>query len=601
MTPATDFAVGAVALALLALPGWMLLRSRPAAERCFWSVIAGALAWMWLLVLLSAAGLPLTRTSLGCSWTALLFAAALAARFRRAPEPPSAHAPTPQNRAKETLLGRRWWLWLAPATAVVAYRAIAQPLSGIDTVFRWEFLARQLLQHGTLAFYPPVSAADYALYGWPDGIAPLVASLYAGVYTLAGAARPTLTAPLVLAQFVLLAIAVHALARRLFSRSAAPLATVGLGLSAIVPWSVAIGQESGLLALAVVGLLLALHPEPRAATSDAFVLAGLAAALGALAREYALALLPLGFVLAARRLQLRAALGFALVALLVAGPWYARNLVRTGHPLFNLDLAGLFPVNTVHHWLQESFAIEHGLDRLPATGPLVFAANAGVLALAGLLAAVHLRRRALGIAFVGGAWIALWLGSIAYTAAGFTYALRVLAPALALAAILAGGAAAPALATRHRRGFRFGLALLAGDAALRALTLPANVYRVPPRDWLAIGNAVHAFHAEPVFARTAALADGKRILVLGPDALLTRLGARTLPLWSPEVAFLFDATLDPVACARRLRALGVGLVVLNRGPVNERFLARSAYFREPGDTLQPVFGTAEMVVLRVRE
>ena len=71
--------------------------------------------------------------------------------------------------------------------------------------------------------------------------------------------------------------------------------------------------------------------------------------------------------------------------------------------------------------------------------------------------------------------------SVAYTAAGFIYSLRVLSPALALAAVLGGAALAHWVpARRWRDGVALGLTVFAVDAALRTLTLPANVYRVPP-------------------------------------------------------------------------------------------------------------------------
>jgi hypothetical protein len=60
-----------------------------------------------------------------------------------------------------------------------------------------------------------------------------------------------------------------------------------------------------------------------------------------------------------------------------------------------------------------------------------------------------------------------------------------------------------------------------------------------------------------------------------------RAGARTLPLWSPEVPCLFDPTVPPPEIARRLRAADIGYVLLHTGRGNERFLARSAFFRDP--------------------
>jgi hypothetical protein len=196
--------------------------------------------------------------------------------------------------------------------------------------------------------------------------------------------------------------------------------------------------------------------------------------------------------------------------------------------------------------------------------------------------------------------VMLWIASLGYTAAGFIYSLRVLNPALVLAAVLGGAALArgiPGLPARN--AVVFGLGLFATDAALRALVLPANVYRVPPAEWLNVGRAVQNYHERPIYRELARVAGKERMLVLGPNALLALNGARTVPLWSPDVRFVFGASLPPPEVARRLRAVDIGFVLINTGSVNQRFLARSAYLRDPAGTLQPLWSDSDMALFRV--
>ncbi len=598
MSPA-DALLGTAGLAALLAPGWLLAR----AARTPAPLVAGFLGSAVLLVALvlacDALGQPLRFTRIAPAWTLLTLAAVwLHRRLRTRDLPATAPAAPPARAWREhaPLL-----LPLLPALAVVIYRATAQPLFGVDTIFRWNYLAEQMLARGTLGFYPPVSAADFEIYAWPDGIAPLVSSLYFWLYALAGAARPGLTAPLVIFQFVALVLATHALARRLFSDRAAAFAVALLAASPVIAWATAMGQETGLTALAFVALLLYLPRSRAEETTGAFLAAGLAAGLGALAREYGLALPLLGLALCvARRLTLRGTFAFAAVAALAALPWYARNWAVTGNPLYNLAVGGLFPTNPVHAWVNESFRAEFGWAHLPPEAPRLLLTNC----LAGLLGAL-----------AGGAWffrssralllalavvVALWAASVAYTAAGFIATLRVLAPALALAAVLGGAALARCVPARRGQDVAvLGLTLFAGDAALRALTLPANVYRVPPHAWLTLGGAIHEFHERPAYRQIAQLAGTERLLVLGPNALLTRQGSRTVPLWSPEVRFVFDAALSPLEIARRLRAARIGYVLLNRGPANERILAHSAFFRDPAGTLPHLWSDADLILLRV--
>jgi hypothetical protein len=590
-----DLLLGTLAVALLTLPGWWLARAWRMPQPALAGFVGGAVVLTNLIVALDALHARLSPGTLGGAWLGATAIAVVLARQRNLPAS-----------ATTSVAWREHWpllVPLVPALAVVAYRAIAQPLSGIDTIFRWDWLARAMLARETLAFYPPVTGADYEVYAWPDGIAPTVSSLYFFAYTLARTARPVLTAPVVVAQFALLLVATFALARKYFSDRAAALALALLAASPLVLWGVAMGQETGLTALSVVALLLWLPRAREEETLPAIVAAGLAAALGALAREYGLAWIFLGLALGfARRLSPRALALFAAVAALGALPWYARNWLRTGNPLFDLDLAGLFPVNTAHAWLVEGYQREFGWSHLPPEAPRLLVTHTLLELLGGGAGAWWFFRRSRALLGAAALVVAIWAASLGFTAAGFIYALRVLAPALALGAVLGGAAAARWLPTqRHLAGASVALALLATDSALRALVLPSNLYRVPPAAWLSIGGALQEIHTRPLYHDIAQHIGTTRILTLGPNTLLAAQGARTVPLWSPEVRFLFDPTITALASAHRLRALGIGFVFLTKGPSNERYLARSAFFRDPGDSLQALWSDPDLVFLKLTD
>lgn len=592
MMNGVDLLLGLAAFAALICPGWIAARAARVPHPLLAGFIGGVVALVALVLVLDALGLSLNRFHCGAAWLVLTLAA-LACRRRSVPPVPSPRFPW---REHAPLL-----FAVLPGIAVVVYRAVAQPLFGIDTIFRWNYLAEQMLARGTLAFYPPATVADYTVYAWPDGIAPAVSAVYFWAYALAGASRPALTAPFVIGQFLLVLLATHALARRIFADRAAAFAVALVACSPVVLWSTAMGQETGLMTVAVLGLLLYLPNDQACETTGALVVAGLAAGLAALAREYGLALPLLGLALAlARRLSLRAIVIFSLAAALAALPWYARNWIHTGNPLFNLGLLGLFPVNRAHAWLNESYQAEFGWTNLPAGAARFAIVNCLAALLGGMAGAWFFFRRARAMLLAAAIIASLWAAWVGYTAAGFTTALRVLAPALALGAVLGGAACARWIpARRHLAGAGFALAVFATDSALRALTLPGTVYKIPPSDWLAAGRAVHDYHARPIYAELVRAAGPARILVLGPNALLTSRGANTLPLWSPEVGYLFEQGLTPEVVALRLRAANIGFVLLNRGPANERYLARSAFFRDPGSALRAVWTDGDMVFLIV--
>lgn len=595
---AGDLLLGTLAGGALLLPGWLAARL----ARVPFPLLAGfggsAVGLVLWILVLGALDLPLSPAALGLPWLGLT--AGLGLRWQKS---------RPQPHAANSTGGSVWredWpllLPLAPILAVVAYRAGAQPLFGVDTIFRWNFLAEQMLAHRSLAFYPPVTAADYALYSWPDGIAPLVSSLYFWLYTAAGSARPGLTAPLVVLQFLLLAGAVYSLGRRDFSPRAGAGGVALLACSPLVAWACAMGQETGLTALAFVGLLLYLPRTRAEETPGLLVAAGVAAALGALAREYGLVLPIFGLALAAaRRLSPRAIALFAAVAAIAILPWYLRNAVRTGNPLFDLSIGGVFPTNAIHQLLQGCYQRAFGWAHVPPAAAPLLAINS-LAGSAGLLAgAVFLFRRSAASLAAAGLVLLLWAASVSYTAAGFTYSLRVLSPALALGACLGGAVLARAVpGRRYRTGVAVALTLFATDAALRTLVLPANVHRLPVDRWLATGRALHDYHERPIYREFVRIAGRDRLLVLGPNALLTRLGAHTVPLWSPEVRFLFDPALSPAEIGRRLRAARIGFALLNTGAVNECFLAHSPFFRDPAGALTTAWSDGDMVLLRVND
>ncbi len=591
---ALDFGAGLLGAATITFPGWLAARTARVPRPLLAGFVAGAVALVAITIAFDAAGVRLAPRNYFIAWAVLTAATGAWAWSKRGapPAPTSEVQPHPDG----------WCLVLVPVLAVVVWRATTQPLFGVDTIFRWNFLAEQMLARGTIGFYPPFRAEDHAIYGWPDGIAPAVSCLYLWIYGIAGGARVEATAPVVVLQFVLILMGVHALARRYFSTTAAAWACGLAACSPLLAWAAAMGQETGLTTIALVALLLYLPRSAAEETTGAVVFAALAAGLGALAREYGLVLPIVGIVLAVcRRLSPRAIALFALVALLAAAPWYVRNWLLTGNPIYNLALGSLFPVNDVHAWLNASFQAELGWGRLPAGATGAFIGNALVALACAVVGAIAFIRSAPALVLAIAVFAGVWAASVGYTAAGFTYSLRVLSPAIAVAAVLGGAALARWLpAGRAARLTVAGLALLATDAALRALTLPVNAYRLAPRDWLGVGRALHDYHARPIYAELARRIGGERALVLGPHALLVKQGAAVSPLWSPDVRFIFDEKLPPSEIARRLRAAGFGFVLLTQGKVNERFLARSAFFRDPAGTLAPVWSDADMVLLRVQ-
>ncbi len=553
----------------LLAPGWLLgraLRTPPGWVGIF---LGSAALLMNLLLGLDAADVALTGPHVATGLAGICAILAVIAKLRGAPSPAPVAAAGPGFRWQR----HHWFLLpMAIGLAAVALKASLDPLSGFDTIFRWDFLAQQMLRESSLHFYPAVTAEDFLRYGWCDGIAPLVSSLYFWTYLSLGSIAAGATAPVVIGQAVLLSLAVYQLASERTGAAAGWAATAVLATGSVLLWGVAMGQETGLTALALVAMFLFIERHDTDPAGAWLVWAGIAAGVGGLAREYGLAYVALGgFALAWRRWPISAWLKFTLAAMLTALPWFIRNWLKTGNPLYSHDLGGLFPTNPVSVEYFQSISRWRGLgtdaSELPDLARLL-GYLAGIPLVLGLAGAVLWRGK--GIPLLGALLgvVALWLWSIGQTSGGAVYSLRVLTPALALAAVLAGGLVARWTATRYAAIVIVVLTLLAIDAGRRSLFLPIDPYvawwKWRASAWLDFRETAERWNNQPGWAGFARSSHGQQIIVTDPYSysLLLKSGASPVTIFSPAVRFLFEPDLNYAACLARLRAAKVRFVLL---------------------------------------
>ena len=593
----------ALLLAGVLLPGSMLLR----ALRLPWSLAAAfsaSAATLYVIVLVFAwTGAVISLPTLAAALGLVTLVASLV------PVRPS----TTQISSSFTSFAQMgWWLPLYGAFwFIVAYRLGFHPLNGPDVSFRWSWLAEQMLQFGSLDFYPPRQAEDFVRYFWAESIPPGVASLYAWAYACAGSKQALWTSPVVALQL----LAVHELIWRLASRwGGEVVARRAVLLAAACPlltWSVILGQETGLTAVAVTGIVWSLHHLRDENGNRWAVLAGIFSIIAASTREYG-AIFPVSTVaatvwLGAPRRQVWL---LAWVALPVAFAWPLRVWVLTGNPFYSLNIAGIFPTNPV-------FTAWNGTLRGPASHALAswdnwvalgryillwgLPAVAGVAALIMLL--VQRLREARIVALFVALPIVLWLVSVAYTAGGLFYSLRVLSPALALLAFIAsyglGFVVQHPAATRY---LAIAVALVLLESLPKTLVLPENPYRLAGRDW---PQAAAQFPTivrtvnDSLLAKLQPLPNRRRVLSdhAGTPRVFAAIGTEVLPLWSPEVAWLFDEKLKPEEVARRWRQSGLRYLVLGKSGPTANFVQTQARWRAPYFSLQVVAETDTHVIL----
>ena len=593
----------ALLLAGLLLPGSMLLR----ALRLPWSLAAAfatSAATLYVVVLTFA-------------WTGAVIslptlAAALALVTLLASLVPARPSTTQISSSFASFAQMGWWLPLYGAFwLIVAWRLGVHPLNGADVTFRWSWLAEQMLRFGSLDFYPPRSGADFVKYFWAESIPPGVAGLYAWAYACGGGSQALWTSPVVALQL----LAVHELIWRLASRWGGEIvarrAVLFAAACPLLTWSVIMGQETGLLAVAVLGIVWCLHHLRDKDGNFWAVLAGLFAIVAASTREYG-AIFPVATVAATLWLQAprRQTWLVALVALPVALAWPLRGWVLTGNPIYSLSIAGIFPTNPV-------FTAWNDTLRGPSGQALASWANwaslgrylllwalpavAGLAAMAMLLVQ-RLREARLPALFAALSFL-LWFTSVFYTAGGLFYSLRVLSPALALLVFVASyGLGFVAQHPLAKRGMAVAVALMVLESLPKTLVLPENPYRVALRDWpQAAGQfpAVVRGVNDAILAKIRPLPDRRRIVSdhAGLPRIFAAIGTEAIPLWSPEVAWLFDEKLPPAEVANRWRKSGLRYLVLGKTGATAGFMQAHARWRAPYFTLRTVAETDTHVIL----
>jgi hypothetical protein len=574
------------------------------------SPLASALPLSWLSLSLGAWLLQVSGAGVGfaslLAWQALVALAAGWAWWkgpRRAERTVRAVPPRPRGPAQD----RPGWALLAPLAGstllvglLMLIRSTADPLTGWDTLWRWDFLARRLVELGHLDFYPPVSAADFRIYFYPDGFPPIVSVAYAFLYAAAGAHLPWILGPLVFLQWAsTVALTWHA-GQRLLGSAGAWIACALLAATPLFFRSVAIGQETGLTAMAMAGTLCFLLPPGAEEGPDRcrreLVLAGALAALGATAREYGFFLVAVGLVvLVWHRRPWREAGLFAAIALASAAPWYLRNWLRAGNPLYIVEIGPFHSASPVLSGILEVYGEHLGIFAFGARYWLAVGrmlAGEMPVALLGLLAGIGCFRR-LGFLLLALLFAtAAWLYSLGFTSGGAFYASRMLGSSVVPAALLAAAALRP-LAAR-RRGAVLVVAVAIGALLFRLPYLASFPFLLGWSEWIADPAVTlrspgeRAISADFVAFVRKEVPPGSRMLSddAYAHAVLFGSGVEVVPLWSPEVAFLFDPALAPAHARDRLRVAGIEWLLLERpeaagpGSLNAVFLSRFSFFRD---------------------
>jgi hypothetical protein len=468
---------------------------------------------------------------------------------------------------------------------VLFVHSAISPLMGGDAPFRWDFLAQRLLALGRFDFYPPLSAPDFRTYFFVDGIPPLVSFTYWWLYASAGRYMPSLISIFVAAQFACTLAFTYGTASVVFSRRAGILAAAILAASPLYFRSVVLGQETGLTALAIAATIYFIVSARESSDIRAMVSAGLAAALCALSREYGWIAVIAGVIaLVWRRQPRKQVFIFCITATVVAAPWYIRNWILSGNPFYSLRF-GSFAVNEIHdrilHFYSATLAVQHWTLNEWVNVLSVLLLLATIQVLAGIPGGFKYFRAQGYLIVIAFLLIVVWIQSVGFTSGGAEGSMRVLSPALVVLSITGAGLLEP-LTRRARWYTPMTAAIIAWQffTAAEGAVSPNSLASLRPGQWLE-----SAFPRVPPPAEVQVrdklvqlLPPGQRVLSDSAylHAALIDKGIEVVPVWSPEVRFIFSSS--PEEADRRLRELRIGSVVIYPQTMNMTYLTSASPF-----------------------
>jgi hypothetical protein len=575
----------------LLLPGYA--SARLLGLRASWAVAFpfSALLMSEFVIVFSAAGVPirfnLMALALG-GWTFLNLVLLLCRGRDQGGDVPEAMA-EPPGRFEKSIL----WLSLLIVTAV-GFRTALYPLSGFDTFFRWDALARQMLQYESISHYPPVTAADFSIYVYPDGIPPLVATVYWWLYAAIGRPLMQVTSISVVLQLLSAMALTYYGTCRVFGVRAAFFSLLAFSTSTLLISGFAIGQETGYTALSVAGQLYCAWVAVRRPRLSPIFAAGAFAALGALARDYGPVLALAGFMILAWDAQTRRYLWlFVLTAVLLASPWYLRNWMMTGNPVYPHVIPGGFSSNPVMAAILNSYRdvfafYQYDASQWATFSGILFAGAPLALVGGGVFGAARWRESG-ALMIASGVVVLVWLWSIGFTAGGVIYSMRVLTPVFVMLSVLAGAAGAMVYAGISGQGRTLRLTAMIAVLSLSAYSAAFSLSH--PFSGVNSGSAfMYAHSGTPEMClNTQELAEKLQATAIPKTGVLTsnaylatilqrNTRFRPVMLWSPEVRFLFEPGNNALDVRRQLLEKNIRIIYIHNDSVNNYFSMNFSFF-----------------------
>ena len=489
--------------------------------------------------------------------------------------------------------------------SIIFIRLWNAPLLGPDVNFRWNFLAERILKMKNFSYYPPFAPEHFKFYFYPDSIPPMVSFSYFYIYCITGTTLKSLTSILILIQILSIFIITQRFTEKLFDRETSIINQLLLISVPFIFFFVFIGQESGYITLSIISTIYFIYISQKEEKISYAICAGFATSLGILSREYGWAFIICGIItFLILKSNLKKIISYLIVVFILSFPWYLRTWILTGNPFYSLPIK-FFDFNPVIGGILKTYEKIFALNYKKLKYFFLFIFEYSLIPIiTGLLGSILFFKNKGMIILINTFIISiLWIYSIKYTVSQIL-SVRVLMPGIILLSITGAGFISW-VKKKNREIYKFCILILI-FFCLRSIPFiifyPTHPSKIPYKNWFKYLFCQKILNEGDEIFLPQILNNIKvpvsRILSDNAYAhsVLVDSKFEIVPVWSPEVYFIFENSLSGNEIRKKLKKLNINAVLYYPKNLNNLFLNQFYFFSEDRKNWQIIFKNDFLII-----
>ena len=479
------------------------------------------------------------------------------------------------------------------------------PLLGPDVNFRWHFLAERILKMKNFSYYPPFTPEHFKIYFYPDSIPPMVSFSYFYIYCVAGNVLKSLTSILILIQLLSIFVISWYFSENLFDKETSIINQLLLLSMPFVFFFIFIGQEVGYITLSIISTIYFIYVSQKENKVSYSVVSSFATSLGILSREYGWAFVICGILtFLILKSDIKKIIFYLLGVFILSFPWYLRTWILTGNPFYSLPIK-FFYFNPIIGGILKTYEkiLIINLEKLKYFLNFLFR-YAFIPIITGFVGSILFFKNKGMIILVNTFLISfLWFHSIKYTVTQI-FSIRVLLPGIIFLSIC--GAGFISWLKKKKKGIYITFIVFIILLCLRSIPFvifyPTHPSQIPNKEWFKylfsykIENVGDEIFLPEILNNLKVPVS--RILSDNAYAhsILVDSKFEIVPVWSPEVFFIFNNSLSSNEIRKKLKEININAVLYYPKSLNNLYLNQFYFFSKDRENWQIIFQNDFLII-----